>query len=319
MFYILFKKGYQDITPVVSECRSHAIFTLSMEQKRIDVATSGGGLNGTFAQGDGWRVFLLCWPKEEAILKSKVASEKASYCSLCSEQGYANSECSTAGLDFGTGSSLKDILKIGGWCILDLNPGDRNKTLEAKPVMYPAATILRIIYYLQGNTIQALKWYLFFRNACFANGVSSYSVGQKRKQSKSLRWLQRRRATAHCVPNQSMPAQNVGVTSLYIDIGDYECSCEHCEARFGTGSSLRDILKIGGWCISDLKSGDRNKTLEAKPVVYPAATILRIIIFTRKRSSGKYWYSRHSLLQLTPVSCVYQQVTFSRHWKLVQL
>nr|GEY54105.1 putative cupredoxin [Tanacetum cinerariifolium] len=62
--------------------------------------------------------------------------------------------------------------------------------------------------------------------------VSFYSVGQTRKRSESLRWRQRRRATAHYVPNQAMPAQNVGVTSLYIDTGDCKYSREHCRARF---------------------------------------------------------------------------------------
>ncbi|GJX79166.1 nucleic acid-binding, OB-fold protein, partial [Tanacetum coccineum] len=60
------------------------------------------------------------------------------------------------------------------------------------------------------------------------------------------------------------------VTSWYIDIDNCECSCEHCGATLGTGSGLKDILKIGGWCISDLKPGDRNKTLEAKGNVIQA-------------------------------------------------
>ncbi|GKB47659.1 hypothetical protein Tco_0898412 [Tanacetum coccineum] len=94
----------------------------------------------------------------------------------------------------------------------------------------------------------------------------------KRKRSESLRWHQRRRATAHYVLNQAMTAQNVGSGSahnegvphgiLMLVIASVRVSI--VGPIFGMVSGLKDILKIRGWCISDLHSGDRNETLEAK-------------------------------------------------------
>ncbi|GKD45764.1 hypothetical protein Tco_1270409, partial [Tanacetum coccineum] len=73
----------------------------------------------------------------------------------------------------------------------------------------------------------------------------------ERKRSESLTWRQRRRATAHYVLNQAMTAQNVGsgsahnegVPSWNIDVGDCECSCEHCGASFWYGERLKGYSK----------------------------------------------------------------------------
>nr|GEX12123.1 replication protein A 70 kDa DNA-binding subunit [Tanacetum cinerariifolium] len=75
---------------------------------------------------------------------------------------------------------------------------------------------------------------LLFISVCFAESVSSYSVG-----------------TSHSVPNQATSSKNVrssgvhnvGVTSWYIDIGDCDCSYEHCGARFWFRERLKGYSK----------------------------------------------------------------------------
>ncbi|GJU16068.1 hypothetical protein Tco_1144034 [Tanacetum coccineum] len=59
--------------------------------------------------------------------------------------------------------------------------------------------------------------------------------------------------------SESGYAKSECVTSWYIDIGDCECSCEHCGARFGYGERLKGYSKDRRVCISDLKPGDRRQ------------------------------------------------------------
>ncbi|GJT23200.1 hypothetical protein Tco_0893137 [Tanacetum coccineum] len=82
-------------------------------------------------------------------------------------------------------------------------------------------------------------------------GTSIYLGGRNRKRTKNLIQRQRKKRSRNSVLAQGMPtenpqsinARNEGVTTSYIDIGDCESSCEHCNAKFWYGERLKGCPK----------------------------------------------------------------------------